>query len=523
MRETETGINYEEEAIQERCGLIALYSTVLDTPRKVDLAMRAGIGVQHRGQLGVGIAYPTPGRIRHHVGNGLLHEVFTPQLVSGFTDENPNHWLQLQFRYGTDENASNTDQNLQPVVAPTPDGGQLSLIHNGQFTDKDGIRKLLYEYSGKEFSDDVSDSFLVAQLIANAPGDTWEERVTIAINKINGAFSLCIGVEDKLFLARDEFGLRPLKVGRVSDGWMAASETRALRKVGIETERDILRGEIARIDENGLTTIQEGLEGAGNFCDFEVAYFGGPDSLFPTFNSPDDARHPERWMTNYEARKLAGIYTARKMGEKIKRLDLITAAPDSGIPFGAGLAIGSGLPFEPLIIRDHYDPKAKTRLFQNPNIALIARQVGGKLSVVPGSVRGKRIGAGDDSNVRSNVGKELNKLFRDEGAIEVHGIYGFPAPMFPCHLGISMHTTRELVAGRHNGDLEAIAAEMGMDSVTYVTFSDFIRARKNGGEVLTPKDIQNIFLENGGCGGCLTGRYPIDANGVIFDYKEKVA
>ncbi|MBI5044879.1 MAG: hypothetical protein HZC02_03065 [Candidatus Levybacteria bacterium] len=520
-RERFNPIQPEDDRPHESCGLVTLYSTTLDTQRQVDHVLRAGYGVQHRGQQGAGIAYPTREGIRYFVGNGLLPDVFTSNIVKGFNEENPGHWMQLHTRYGTDQQAGFEEQNLQPVIAHAPDGSQLSFMHNGQFTGKDEIRSLVKEYSGKEYPDDVSDSFLVAQLLANSPGDTWEEKIIHGLNQVNGAFSVSIGVKDMIFLARDQFGFRPHVVGKLGDGWVAASETLALQKIGVKTERSLLRGEIVRIDHRGLETIQEGLLGQGNFCDFELAYFEDVRSLFPTFNSPDDSFHPERWMSNYEARKLAGIYLAQKSKDKMKDLDFITAVLDSGGPFGAGLAIGAGLPYEPIIIRDHVDPKAKPRLFQGSNIDLIPHQIGGKLSLVPGSVRGKRVGVGDDSNVRGNVNTEVNKQMRDDGAIVIRDFFGYPMVLHTCHLGVSLHTKNELVAARNNGDLDAIARELGADSVDYVSHSDFIKARKNGGDILTPKDIRNIFLENGGCGGCLTGRYPIDEQGVIFDYKSQ--
>ena len=30
------------------------------------------------------------------------------------------------------------------------------------------------------------------------------------------------------------------------------------------------------------------------------------------------------------------------------------------------------------------------------------------------------------------------------------------------------------------------------------------------------KDNKDIFLHNGGCGGCVTGKYPLSKNGVVY-------
>ena len=68
-----------------------------------------------------------------------------------------------------------------------------------------------------------------------------------------------------------------------------------------------------------------------------------------------------------------------------------------------------------------------------------------------------------------------------------------------------------------NGDPVKVAEAIGANSVTYIKPRDFIQARKESGEVLTPADIREIFLHNGECGGCITGLYPISNEGVIYE------
>lgn len=521
MPERESTITHEYEPIQEACGLIGVYSSALDTSRKVAIALQAAGGVQHRGQQGGGIAYPTREGVRHFAGNGLLLDIFTPSVTSTFTDESPGNWMQIHTRYGTDAQAGYHEANLQPIIARSREGTPVSTIHNGQFVDKDGIRRKVYNLTGREYPDDVTDSFLVGQLVANAPGDSWEERITNGLHEVNGAYSVMIGVQDKLFLARDQFGIRPMVVGRLGDGWLAASETHALRKAGVKPDRFILRGEVARIDENGLTTIQPGLEGAGNFCDFEWSYFGRPESLTPTFEQPDDAYFPERWFSNMEARERCGQIVAREMDPDIlRRADFVTGVQDSGVPFATGLANEAGLPYRSVIIRDHYDPNGKGRLFQEADIQQIQKQVGGKLSFVPGVLKGKIVIIGDDSTVRSNVAKAITEQAWDEGAREVHHASGYPPIKYTCHLGTSLRTQEELVAWRHAGDTKRIAEEINATSITYVSISGFIRSRKQSGEIVTPRDVREFFLANGGCGGCVTGLHPISASGEIYNVRE---
>lgn len=522
MPNVESGFTPEEEHVQTECGLVAIYSVLLDTQAMVGLGLLAANGVQHRGQQGGGISYPTREGQRLLTGNGLLPDVFTSNVISTFNEENPGNWLQIHTRYGSDPEAAYSINNLQPLIAYSPEGSPVSVIHNGQFVAKDEIRKQVYELTGREYPDDVSDSFLAAQLIANAPGESWDGRVIEGINRLKGAFSLVVGVEDRLYLARDEQGLQPLVVGKLQDGWLATSETHALKKAGVKPDRSILRGEIARIDQRGLLTIQEGQTGQGNFCDFEWAYFGRPESRTPNFNSPDDAMHPERWLSHHAARRETGIIFVEELSrtaegrELLTKIQMVTGAPDSGVSFGTGVAIGAKLPYESVIIRDHHDQNGKLRLFQEADIQKIQAHVAGKLSFVPGSIEGKIVAISDDSKVRSNVSKSLTEQAWAEGAAEVHWFLGYPPVISPCHLGKNMRTQEELIAWRHKGDLKKIAEEVTATSVNYISWRGSIEGWKQGGEIITPEDEREIFLANGGCGGCLTGLHPIAKDGTVY-------
>jgi len=57
-------------------------------------------------------------------------------------------------------------------------------------------------------------------------------------------------------------------------------------------------------------------------------------------------------------------------------------------------------------------------------------------------------------------------------------------------------------------DEKLIANEIGADSVNYISNEAFIRAYNPNGRFIKPKNPQDIFLINGGCGGCITGKYP---------------
>src|SRR3989338_7381909 len=83
------------------------------------------------------------------------------------------------------------------------------------------------------------------------------------------------------------------------------------------------------------------LERKHSLCIFELVYFARPDSFI--FGSAVS-----------EIRKNLG----RTLANKFKLdADLVTSVPDSGTFAAIGYSLGSRIPFEPVLFRDHYFSK----------------------------------------------------------------------------------------------------------------------------------------------------------------------
>ena len=54
---------------------------------------------------------------------------------------------------------------------------------------------------------------------------------------------------------RDPLGVRPLCIGKLSSGWVLASESCALDHIGAEFVRDVEPGEAVLIDADGIRSI----------------------------------------------------------------------------------------------------------------------------------------------------------------------------------------------------------------------------------------------------------------------------
>ena len=174
------------------------------------------------------------------------------------------------------------------------------------------------------------------------------------------------------------------------------------------------------------------------FCVFEHIYFARPDSILEG-NRTQVSR--------------------RKMGEILFReapvdADVVIAVPDSGNPAAAGYSKASGIPRDDGLIKNRY----VARTFIQPGQELRKHGLRMKFNPLREVVAGKRLVVVDDSIVRGNTTRQIVQMLRDAGAAEIHMRISAPPIRHPCHYGIDMSTTQEMVA--HGRTEEEIAREL---------------------------------------------------------------
>ena len=496
-----------EELTQEKCGIVALFSK--EYTSQLILTLQATVGVQHRGTHGAGTVFKTKKGLVKFTGTGLLREIFTPSLVKKL--QKPSRWLIMHSRYGT--SGDYRKENLQPCVFKSKEGHEVAVAHNGEFVNMQTFASKLPVKLPKN----ISDTYIFALLLANAKGRNWNEKLLSTLDSVKGSYGLIVGVGENIYAARDNHGIRPLCIGTLNGHWLIASETHAFDKVGAKVLREIKRGEVVRITKNGMEVIRRGTKTKKHFCEFEWAYFSRPDSLLST-NGDDDT--PSKWLSITTFRERCGAELAREA--PIRNATFIVGVPDSGISMTMGYANALDIPYRQVIVRDHYDPEGDQRLFmRDDQMKKIRKKVLGKLSLVPEPAiwKGSIVVIGDDSIVRGNVSMQITKAIFAMGAAEVHWIVGYPPVIKPCHLGVSIRTQEELIAARHNGDVKKISKEIGATSIKYISPASFVRARLNSKYFNKPQNPLEVFLQNDGCGGCITGLYPIDKKGNEYESK----
>ncbi len=300
------------------------------------------------------------------------------------------------------------------------------------------------------------------------------DRIKSVLESARGAYSIVLCTQGELYAFRDPWGVRPLCLGRLGEnGYVVASESCALGTVGAQYLREIERGEIVRIDANGLESHRIEVEGAQPaLCMFEYIYFARPDS-----------RLNERSV--YMARYAMGRELAK---EHPVDADVVMAVPDSAVAGGIGYAAESGLPYIEGLIKNRYIG----RTFISPDQRMRSRGVHLKFNPLVENLRDQRIIVVDDSIVRGTTTPRIVALLREAGAREVHLRITSPPIKHPCYLGVDMATYDELIAANYT--VEQIRERTGADSLGYLSLEGLIASVGRSREEM--------------CLGCLIGEYP---------------
>jgi amidophosphoribosyltransferase len=436
--------------------------------------------LQHRGQESAGLVavQPDDGRLRRHVGMGLVSDIFDRDTLAKL----PGRMAIGHTRYSTA--GSSELRNAQPFVFEYA-GGQVSIAHNGNLVNAEELRVEL-EAMGSIFQTS-SDTEIIVHLMARAKEPDVLGKLTTALRRVRGAYSVIVMTNDgRMFAARDPNGFRPLVIGRLKDAFVLSSETCAFDLVEAEYIREVEPGEIVQIEKGGMTSHRIPSEVNPTFCVFEHVYFARPDSLV-------------NGKSVYRAREKMGAKLAQECPPPSPSANggddfVVVPVPDSGVPAAIGYSKESGIPFEMGLIRSHY----VGRTFIEPQDSIRHFGVRLKLSPVRSVVDGKRVIVVDDSLVRGTTSRKIVKMLRGAGAREVHLRISAPPTTHPCFYGIDTPNRAELVAASHT--IEEIGRYVTCDSLGYLSHEGMMQSvgsTENAGEGV------------GYCSACFTGKYPV--------------
>ncbi len=454
------------DKLHEECGVVAIYGH----PEAANLAYLGLHALQHRGQESAGIAASDGKTIQCEKHMGLVAEIFTPEVLGRL----PGELAIGHTRYST---AGDTVLlNAQPFSVAC-NKGQIAVAHNGNLTNAAEVRGQL-EREGSIFQAS-SDTEVILHLVARSRERTLAGALREALLQIEGAFSLVFLAEDRVIVARDPHGFRPLAMGQMdlSGGkkcYVFASETCAFDLIGAVYLDDVEPGEMVVAGPEGLTRERYAPARPRAHCVFEHVYFSRPDST--VFGRPVQV-----------SREMLGRLLAR---EHPAAADLVVPVPDSGVTAALGFSAESGIPFRFALIRNHY----VGRTFIEPSQAIRDFGVKLKLNPVRSLLEGKSVVLVDDSIVRGTTSRKIVRMVRSAGAREVHLRISCPPTMSPCFYGVDTPTKSELIAA--NSSVEEIRKFVEADTLGYLSLTSLRQA------------VADDNLEY--CYACYTGDYPTE-------------
>src|ERR1700730_12566289 len=260
------------DKFHDECGVVAIFAH----PEAEKLAYLGLHALQHRGQESAGIVTSDGLTSRVHKAMGTVADIFTEDVLSKIRGT-----LAIgHTRYSTAGDSALL--NAQPILVQS-NKGSIAVAHNGNLVNAMEVRSRL-ERQGSIFQTN-SDTEVIVHLIALSREQTLPEAMADALRRVEGAFSLVMMSNDRIFAARDPRGFRPLAMGRIpalpgekQDTIVFASETCAFDLIGADFEREVKPGELIVVGPEGVTSRFYATPMAQSSCIFEHVYFSRPDS-----------------------------------------------------------------------------------------------------------------------------------------------------------------------------------------------------------------------------------------------------
>lgn len=446
------------KSLHEECGVFGVYG-VNNASEITYFGLHA---LQHRGQEGCGIVSNNNGLMKRIKGKGLVTEIFNDdnmKLLNG-------NMAIGHVRYSTAGGGG--IENVQPFLF-NHHHGQFSLCHNGNLVNSDELKRRC-EDNGSLFQSTSDTEVLAHLLLKNIASNNFIDSLKRSLNLLEGSFAFLIMLKDRIYACRDKFGLRPLSIGMIDNGYVISSETCAFEVINAKFIRDIKPGEIVEISNEGIKSYFYTDDLKNKMCAMEYIYFSRPDSNIDNVN----------------------VHTFRKESGKILykenpiSADIVIGVPDSSLSAAIGYSEQSGIPYEMGLIKNKY----VGRTFIEPSQDMREKGVRMKLSVVSSIVKGKKVVLIDDSIVRGTTSKRIVQLLKEAGALEVHVRIASPQITNPCFYGVDISTYEELISA--NKTLEEIKEYIGADSLYFISKEALYEAAKR----------------NDLCVACFTGIYP---------------
>jgi amidophosphoribosyltransferase len=475
----------ENEEIHEECGVFVIAALESVTKRLVEGTKE----LENRGYHAAG-AYVFDGeKFVGHKAEGKASEVLTDDIVSEIDSQVPNPKTGIgHTRYATQGEG----------ILPWSESNFASVLNGNA----DNAIKVAVD-SGINFnSSEVTDGEAMAMSINQARQESGDVIAALQEEapKFKGAFSMGFVESNKIIGMRDENGIRPLSIGSTTDGYVIASETSAMDKVGAEWVRDIAAGEIIVIDADNLDAGFESYSLPGDaeqkFCGMELAYFMKPNSKI----GPEDNRISIGGFRSLLGRQLAAEFPVDSPDDY-----LVVGIPASGVPSAKEFANVQGITYGDEIIKKTIDLRSFQGKGSDERGIITIKKLAIDINALVDALwnektkQFRKLILGDDSVIRGNVIKNLVSALKerldeiDVDDIEIEVISSFPMVKSGCHLGTASKTEDLLTYER---DEQEMLEYTGVDKLHFISVEGF--------EKTAAPFVGKI------CRGCVKLEYPVD-------------
>jgi amidophosphoribosyltransferase len=433
------------DKFHEECGVVAIYGH----PEAAKLAYLGLYALQHRGQESAGICTTDGARIYTHKSMGHVADIFTspcwrrcPASWPSATRAIPPPAIRCcstrsRFRWpatrGGGRGAQRQHHQRLPNCAPTWAAAAPS--------------------SRPPATPKSSSTWWRIP-----PSARWPARCATRCCSWKARFRWCSWPQDRIIVARDPHGFRPLAVGEmeISGGrkcYVFASETCAFDLIGAVYLHDVEPGEMVIVGPKA-----------------SPANAGRPSSRARSASSSTSiSRGPIPWSSAARWRNRARTWAACW---RASAPPMPTWWCRSRFRRGGGhrLLRRIRLPFRQALIRNHY----VGRTFIEPSQAIRDFGVKLKLNPVRYLLQGQRVVLVDDSIVRGTTSRKIVRMVRQAGAREVHLRISCPPTISPCFYGVDTPTRSELIGSNHN--VEEIRRFVEADSLGYLSLASLRKA-----------------------------------------------
>ncbi len=456
----------------EKCALAA----AINVPNASEVLYGCLVYQEHRGEKSSGIISVKEGDFFHKKDMGLARDVF---YRFNFEKRLPGKTAIGHDRYAT-QGKHDSVTNIQPLFFHESKFGPFAIAHNGTLVDKLDVKGQLIA-SGALFQS-TTDSELMAHLIARSDKDNIEDAIVDAAEKIKAAYSLVILTPDKLFALKDKFGVRPLSIARLGDGYVICSENFVFdQNPDCEYIREIEAGEMVVFERDVKDfRARQYAKPDERFCSFEPIYFSHPRTKYGDVNTED-------------FRLEQGVQIFIENHELGKRGDMVVPILDSGKYAAKRLAEALGLPYEEAFLRIQNPPVGNIRSFTSATDEERRDTVRAKLHLREDAVMGRRVITVDDSVVRANTTTIINQWLRNAGVEYIINCIASPPIRQICPCGMDFQNPTELAA--YNRDVEEIRQKIGADELIYLSLNGLNK-------------VVDRTIKYGVCTGCFGGDYP---------------